>query len=57
MGYVEQFDIMSPAQTVVEALQFSARLRLPPSVSNHQVRCACWAACCRQHFKRLTMQP
>ncbi|GFR41754.1 hypothetical protein Agub_g2509 [Astrephomene gubernaculifera] len=38
MGYVEQFDIHSPAQTVVEALQFSARLRLPPSFSDQQVK-------------------
>ncbi|KXZ50445.1 hypothetical protein GPECTOR_16g619 [Gonium pectorale] len=38
MGYVEQFDIHTPAQTVVEALQFSARLRLPPSFSDQQVK-------------------
>ncbi|KXZ50448.1 hypothetical protein GPECTOR_16g622 [Gonium pectorale] len=38
MGYVEQFDIHTPAQTVVEALQFSARLRLPPSFSDQQAR-------------------
>ncbi|EFJ39882.1 hypothetical protein VOLCADRAFT_40167, partial [Volvox carteri f. nagariensis] len=38
MGYVEQFDIHSPGQTVVEALQFSARLRLPKSCSNSQVK-------------------
>ena len=37
MGYCEQFDIHSPAQTVREALVFSARLRMPPSVSNTQV--------------------
>ncbi|GIL86027.1 hypothetical protein Vretifemale_14307 [Volvox reticuliferus] len=38
MGYVEQFDIHSPGQTVEEALQFSARLRLPRSLSDSQVR-------------------
>ncbi|KAG2452157.1 hypothetical protein HYH02_003189 [Chlamydomonas schloesseri] len=38
MGYVEQFDIHTPAQTVVEALQFSARLRLPPSFTDTQVK-------------------
>ncbi|KAG2439064.1 hypothetical protein HYH02_006591 [Chlamydomonas schloesseri] len=32
-GYVEQMDIHSPATTVLEALMFSARLRLPASVS------------------------
>ncbi|KAG2432130.1 hypothetical protein HXX76_009056 [Chlamydomonas incerta] len=32
-GYVEQMDIHSPATTVLEALMFSARLRLPSSVS------------------------
>ena len=29
MGCVEQVDIHTPAQTVIEALLFSARLRLP----------------------------
>ncbi|GLC42336.1 hypothetical protein PLESTM_001322300 [Pleodorina starrii] len=38
MGYVEQFDIHSPGQTVVEALHFSARLRLPKSFSDAQVK-------------------
>ncbi|PNW84179.1 hypothetical protein CHLRE_04g224500v5 [Chlamydomonas reinhardtii] len=38
MGYVEQFDIHTPAQTVLEALHFSARLRLPQSFSDAQVR-------------------
>ncbi|KAG2488519.1 hypothetical protein HYH03_012840, partial [Edaphochlamys debaryana] len=38
MGYVEQFDIHSPAQTVIEALRFSARLRLPPSFNDQQVK-------------------
>ncbi|GIL61720.1 hypothetical protein Vafri_16118 [Volvox africanus] len=38
MGYVEQFDIHSPGQTVAEALQFSARLRLPRSLSDLQVK-------------------
>ncbi|GLI71055.1 hypothetical protein VaNZ11_015971 [Volvox africanus] len=38
MGYVEQFDIHSPGQTVQEALQFSARLRLPRSLSDLQVK-------------------
>ena len=45
MGYCEQFDIHSPAQTVREALVFSARLRMPPSVSNTQVweeEGGCW---------------
>ena len=32
-GYVEQMDIHSPSMTVKEALLFSARLRLPKSVS------------------------
>ncbi|WIA20601.1 hypothetical protein OEZ85_004985 [Tetradesmus obliquus] len=38
VGYVEQMDIHSPAATVEEALWFSGRLRLPPSVSDAQVR-------------------
>ncbi|KAG2425086.1 hypothetical protein HXX76_013995 [Chlamydomonas incerta] len=38
MGYVEQFDIHTPAQTVEEALLFSARLRLPQSFTDAQVR-------------------
>eukprot|EP00877_Chromochloris_zofingiensis_P010755 jgi/Chrzof1/5933/Cz16g21030.t1 len=38
VGYVEQMDIHTAAQTVVEALWFSARLRLPPTVSDKQVR-------------------
>ena len=29
MGYCEQLDVHSPHTTVVEALQFSAQLRLP----------------------------
>jgi ABC-type multidrug transport system ATPase subunit len=37
VGYVEQMDIHSPSATVEEALWFSGRLRLPPSVSNAQV--------------------
>lgn len=37
VGYVEQMDIHTAAQTVVEALWFSARLRLPPTVSDKQV--------------------
>ncbi|KAI3429335.1 hypothetical protein D9Q98_005430 [Chlorella vulgaris] len=36
MGYVEQTDIHVPHTTVEEALQFSARLRLPNSVSAEQ---------------------
>jgi hypothetical protein len=36
-GYVEQNDIHTPATTVKEALQFSARLRLPASVTDDQV--------------------
>lgn len=38
VGYCEQMDIHTPAQTVIEALMFSARLRLPRSISNHDVR-------------------
>ncbi len=34
-----QMDIHTPAQTVVEALMFSARLRLPKSVSDEDVSC------------------
>jgi hypothetical protein len=37
VGYVEQMDIHSSSATVEEALWFSGRLRLPPSVSNAQV--------------------
>lgn len=33
-GYVEQTDIHSPHTTVREAVQFSARLRLPPLVDD-----------------------
>ena len=36
-GYVEQNDIHTAATTVKEALHFSARLRLPSTVSNEQV--------------------
>ncbi|KAG2433733.1 hypothetical protein HXX76_008097 [Chlamydomonas incerta] len=32
MGYVEQFDAHNPQATVLEALLFSARLRVPPGV-------------------------
>lgn len=38
MGYVEQMDIHTPAQTVIEALLFSARLRLPGSTSMEKVK-------------------
>ncbi|KAG1677139.1 hypothetical protein FOA52_000945 [Chlamydomonas sp. UWO 241] len=38
MGYVEQMDIHTAAQTVIEALLFSARLRLPSSVSEDAMR-------------------
>ncbi len=38
VGYVEQADVHSPGATVEEALWFSARLRLPQSVSDEQVR-------------------
>lgn len=38
VGYVEQQDIHTPAVLVAEALAFSARLRLPPSVSDKQAR-------------------
>lgn len=34
MGYCEQLDVHSPHTTVVEALQFSAQLRLPARYSN-----------------------
>jgi hypothetical protein len=37
LGYVEQFDQHSPLVTVVEALWFSARLRLPASVPDARV--------------------
>ncbi|KAG1655082.1 hypothetical protein FOA52_010286 [Chlamydomonas sp. UWO 241] len=37
MGYCEQNDIHSPAVTVIEAFMFSARLRLPASVSDDRV--------------------
>lgn len=36
-GYVEQADLHSPQTTVAEALWFSSRLRLPPSVSKADV--------------------
>ena len=36
-GYVEQSDLHSPQTTVAEALWFSSRLRLPPSVSRAAV--------------------
>lgn len=38
VGYCEQMDIHTPATTVAEALWFSARLRLPKTVSDQQVR-------------------
>lgn len=38
MGYVEQMDIHTPAQTIVEALMFSARLRLPSDTSQDKIR-------------------
>ncbi|MEW5311977.1 MAG: hypothetical protein WDW38_003643 [Sanguina aurantia] len=38
MGYVEQMDIHTPAATVIEALVFSARLRLPRAVTDAQVK-------------------
>ncbi|KAF6263806.1 ABC-2 type transporter-domain-containing protein [Scenedesmus sp. NREL 46B-D3] len=38
VGYVEQMDVHTPAQTVIEALWFSGRLRLSPKVSDQQVR-------------------
>ena len=38
VGYVEQIDVHTPAQTVREALWFSGRLRLGSEVSDEQVR-------------------
>ncbi len=38
VGYCEQNDIHTPLQTVKEALLFSARLRLPATVSHDKVR-------------------
>ncbi|KAG1677137.1 hypothetical protein FOA52_000943 [Chlamydomonas sp. UWO 241] len=38
MGYVEQMDIHTAAQTIIEALLFSARLRLPSSVTDNEMR-------------------
>jgi ABC-type multidrug transport system ATPase subunit len=38
VGYVEQSDIHTAATTVAEALWFSARLRLPPSVPDAWVK-------------------
>jgi ABC-type multidrug transport system ATPase subunit len=40
VGYVEQLDVHTPAQTVIEALWFSGRLRLGRDVSDQQVRVA-----------------
>lgn len=37
VGYVEQVDVHTPAQTVQEALWFSGRLRLGTEVSDEQV--------------------
>jgi hypothetical protein len=37
VGYVEQVDVHTPAQTVREALWFSGRLRLGTEVSDEQV--------------------
>eukprot|EP00955_Chlamydomonas_euryale_P035505 350146-Chlamydomonas_euryale.AAC.6 len=37
MGYCEQSDIHSPSATVLEALLFSARLRLGPEISDDRV--------------------
>jgi hypothetical protein len=37
LAYVEQMDVHSPGQTVVEALWFSGRLRLGRSVTDQQV--------------------
>jgi len=38
VGYVEQSDVHSPAQTVIEGLLFSARLRLPGTATDAQVQ-------------------
>ena len=37
VGYCEQNDIHSPSATVKEALVFSARLRLPATISDSKV--------------------
>lgn len=37
VGYVEQMDVHTSAQTVIEALWFSGRLRLGPKLSDQQV--------------------
>lgn len=39
VGYVEQQDVHSANQTVVEALWTSARLRLPATITDEQVKC------------------
>lgn len=44
VGYVEQMDVHTPAQTVIEALWFSGRLRLSPKVPDQQVG----AVCCKR---------
>lgn len=36
-GYVEQFDSHNPFSTIREAIEFSGRLRLPPSTSHTDV--------------------
>eukprot|EP00668_Euglena_longa_P020059 GGOE01024953.1.p1 GENE.GGOE01024953.1~~GGOE01024953.1.p1 ORF type:complete len:1437 (+),score=454.40 GGOE01024953.1:1098-5408(+) len=41
-GYVEQMDIHSPSATVVEALRFSATLRLPRELSDEDKEAYVW---------------
>ena len=36
LGYVPQFDIVHDELTVTEALDFAARLRLPPDTAEHE---------------------
>eukprot|EP00668_Euglena_longa_P040734 GGOE01053630.1.p1 GENE.GGOE01053630.1~~GGOE01053630.1.p1 ORF type:complete len:1449 (-),score=538.86 GGOE01053630.1:362-4525(-) len=41
-GYVEQMDVHSPTATVVEAVMFSALLRLPREVSREEKEASVW---------------
>jgi ABC-type multidrug transport system ATPase subunit len=46
MGYVEQFDSLSPRDTAREAVEFSAALRLPRETSARRAASGC-LLCCR----------